>query len=54
VEAGKPLTFGPFEIEKVAPGHSFNLATWSGDATQYKLSVEAGVIHSTQPGDAVY
>ena len=48
--SNKPLTFGPYEIQKVAPGHTFNLPTWTGDATQYKLSVESGVVHSTQPG----
>jgi cyanophycinase len=48
------LTFGDFAVDKVAPGHSFNLQTWTGDATQYMLSVEAGTIHSTQPGGALY
>ncbi len=50
----KPLTFGPFTVDKVEPGHNFNLQTWTGDATQYKLSVEAGQIHSTQPGGGLY
>ncbi len=52
--SNKPLTFGPYEIQKVAPGHTFNLPTWTGDATQYKLSVESGVVHSTQPGGGLY
>jgi cyanophycinase len=50
----KPLTFGPFSLLKVEPGHAFNLRTWAGDATQYILSVEAGLIRSTQAGGAVY
>lgn len=34
---------------------SFNLVTWSGTGgTPYKLSVENGVLHSTQPGASVY
>jgi len=49
-----PLTFGDYCIAKVTPGHSFNLATWTGEATLYKLSVQAGVVHSTQTGGAVY
>jgi len=50
----KPLTFGDFVVQKVAPGHTFDLKAWSGDGIQYKLSVKAGNIHSTQPGGAVY
>jgi cyanophycinase-like exopeptidase len=53
-EKGNPLAFGPFSVQRVAPGRSFNLKEWRGDATQYTLSVEAGTIHSTQPGGAVY
>lgn len=51
---GKPLTFGPYEMQKVVPGHAFDLKTWTGNSTRYTLSVEAGVIHSTQPGGEVY
>jgi cyanophycinase len=54
VAIGRPLSFGPFEIQKVDPGHAFDLKTWTGDSTRYTLSVEAGVIHSTQPGGGVY
>jgi cyanophycinase len=48
------LTFGPYDVQKVAPGHAFNVKTWSGDATRYSLSVEAGTIRSTQQGGKVY
>jgi cyanophycinase len=51
---GKPLSFGPYEIQKVEPGHAFGLKTWTGDSTRYTLSVEAGGIRSTQPGGGVY
>jgi cyanophycinase len=54
VATGKPLTLGDFAVQKVAPGHAFDLKTWTGNSTQYKLSVEAGVIRSTQPGGGVY
>ena len=50
----KPLTFGPFDVEKVAPGHTFDLKTWQGDAVRYSLSVRDGVIQSTQAGGGVY
>jgi cyanophycinase len=50
----QPLTFGDFAVQKVAPGHAFDLKAWTGDAIQYELSIEAGIIHSTQSGGAVY
>jgi cyanophycinase len=54
VEAGKTLTFGPFAVQKVEPGHRFDLKSWAGDATAYTLSVEAGKIQSKQKGGGVY
>ena len=54
VEKGKPLTFGDYALQKVAPGHTFNLKTWTGNATPYTLSVHAGVVHSSQPNNAIY
>jgi cyanophycinase len=54
LQPGKPLAFRDVEVQKVIPSHSFNLATWTGDSTRYKLSAEAGTIHSTQPGGAIY
>jgi cyanophycinase len=54
LEAGKPLTFGPYAVAKVAPGGRFDLRAWSGESTNYVLTVHAGVIESTQPGGAVY
>ena len=41
-------------VQKVAPGHSFHLKTWTGDATRYSLSVKDGVIDSTQADRAIY
>ncbi|HEY1901335.1 MAG TPA: cyanophycinase [Terracidiphilus sp.] len=54
LQPGKPLAFRDVTVQKVGPGHAFNLKTWTGDATQYKLSVEAGILHSTQAGGAFY
>lgn len=50
----KPLTFGPFEIQKVAPGGNFYLKSWAGDAITYRLSVEDGKIRSTQNANEIY
>ena len=50
----KPLTFGPFAVDRVAPGHTFDLKKWRGDTTQYKLNVDRGMIRSAQAGSGVY
>jgi cyanophycinase len=50
----KPLTFGPFDMEKVAPGHTFKLRTGTGDAVRYALTIKNGSIASTQPGGGIY
>ena len=54
LESGKLLTGTTFIVQKVAPGHSFNLKEWSGDATTYTLRIENGAMHSTQTGGAIY
>jgi cyanophycinase len=54
MEKAKPLTFGEFDVQKVAAGHSFKLKTWTGDAAAYELSIKAGAVHSTQAGGSVY
>lgn len=51
---GKPLTLDDVEVLKVAHGHTFNVKTWQGDASRYRLSVDAGVLTSTQAGGSVY
>ena len=51
---GQSLTYGPYSVRKVAPGHIFNLKEWTGDAAQYTLTVTAGALRSTQPGGSVY
>jgi cyanophycinase len=54
VEKGQPLTFGPYAVQKVTPGHSFDLNTWTGESTAYTLTVTKGKITSTQPGGSIY
>jgi cyanophycinase len=52
--AGKPLSFGPFEVQKVAPGGSFYLKSWAGDSISYEISAKAGKLHSTQTANEIY
>jgi cyanophycinase len=54
LEAGKPLTVRNVDVQRVVPGHAFNVKTWRGEAIHYALSVDAGKITSTQPNGAVY
>jgi cyanophycinase len=53
-QKGKPLTYGPFTVQKVAPGADFYIKSWAGDGITYKLSVENGKLHSTQTANEVY
>ncbi len=54
LEPGEPLTFRKIAVQKVGPGHTFDLKAWQGDAVHYTLTVEAGKIISTQPGGWIY
>ncbi len=51
---GTGLAFGPIGVQKVAPGHAFNVRTWTGDATRYTLSIQSGITYSTQPAGSIY
>ena len=53
-QKGKPLTYGPFTVQKVAPGSDFYIKSWAGDAITYKISVEAGKLHSSQTANEIY
>jgi cyanophycinase len=53
-QKGKPLTFGPFTVQKVAPGSDFYIKSWAGDAISYKISVDAGKLHSSQTANEIY
>lgn len=52
--AHKPLTYGPFVVQKVMPGSDFYIKSWAGDAITYRLSVENGKIHSSQTANEIY
>jgi len=52
--AHTPLTYGPFTVQKVAPGADFYIRSWAGDGITYRLSVEAGKLRSTQTANEVY
>lgn len=50
-EPGKPLTFRDVDVYRIGPGGHFDLASWSGTGgIGYRLSAEAGVLHSTRDG----
>ena len=53
-KAGDPLTGLNVIVQKVLPGHKFNLQSWKGDAIEYELSIQGRMIRSTQPGNAIY
>lgn len=53
-QKGKPLTFGPFTVQKVAPGADFYINSWAGDAISYKVWVENGKIRSSQTANEIY
>jgi cyanophycinase len=50
-----PLTFHGISVYKAPAGARFDLSSWTGaGGSTYVLSVERGVIHSTQLGGAIY
>jgi cyanophycinase len=52
---GVPLTFRGVSVYKVPSGGDFNLASWAGHGgTTYSLTVEHGVIQSTQANHSIY
>ena len=54
LQDGMPLSFGDISVKKVSTGGSFDVHSWTGDSTDYRLNVEAGKITSTQPNGEVY
>jgi cyanophycinase len=51
----EPLTFHDIAVYKAAVGSHFNLSSWAGDGgVSYTLSVEQGVIHSSQVDHSIY
>lgn len=56
-EPHAPLTFRNVAVQRLKDGGSFDLRSWSsptGDTTAYDLSVEAGVLTSSQSGGSPY
>ena len=51
---GLPLTFAGISVGKLISGERFNVKAWSGDGATFTLSVDSGVVRSTQPGSAIY
>jgi cyanophycinase-like exopeptidase len=50
-EPGQPLTFSKVDVYRLAPGGSFDLATWKGEGgLAYQLSVDSGVLRSSRGG----
>ena len=54
-KANTPLTFRGVTVRSLRADERFNVLQWSSsEGASYTLSVEAGAIHSTLPGGAVY
>ena len=54
-EAGRPLTMRGFSVYRIGASGKFDVKSWRGEGgTAYTLSVEEGVIRSTQPGGVIY
>ena len=53
--SGTPLTFRNISVYRVRAGGHFALSTWQGSGgDSYSLSVDEGVIHSSQAHGAIY
>jgi cyanophycinase-like exopeptidase len=49
------LTFLNISVYRASPGAHFDLSSWTGEGgSSYRLSVEQGTVHSTQPGNKLY
>ena len=51
---GDPLTGLKAAVQKVEPGHAFNVKSWKGDSAEYELTIQGGKIRSSQPGGSLY
>lgn len=50
-----PLTYTNVQVDRAAPGSTFDVETWSGTGlTSYVLNVNDGVVTSTQPDGSIY
>jgi len=54
-QKGVPLTFRKISAYKASSGAHFDLTHWKGEGgSSYMLSVDRGIVESTQPGNATY
>jgi cyanophycinase len=54
-KAGQPLTLRNVAAYHCPSGSTFDIRSWNGDGGEaYMISVEAGEIHTSRPGNAVY
>jgi len=54
-QAKTPLTYQNIGVYRIAAGGTFNLGNWGGNGgVSYSVSVNAGVLSSTQSGGAIY
>jgi len=54
-KAGRPLTLHNVAAYHAPAGAKFDVREWNGEGGQsYTLSVDAGQIHSSRAGNAVY
>jgi cyanophycinase len=54
-KAKTPITFRSISVYRVPTGGHFDLQSWTGEGgSSYSLSVDEGVIHSTQAGGDAY
>jgi len=50
-----PLTYTDLQVQRAAPGSTFDLLAWTGkNLVSYTLNVVDGVVTSTQPGGSIY
>jgi cyanophycinase len=55
VQPKTPLTYTGVQVRKVVAGEEFDFGDWStAGSISYQLSVQAGVLTSTQAGDGIY
>jgi cyanophycinase len=53
--AGTPLTFRSISVYRLTSSGKFDLKAWKGTGgTEYTLSVNSGVVTSSQPGGSIY
>ena len=54
MDAGKPLSIENISVTKEIAGGKFDLQKWAGAGSRYELSVQNGLLHSTQAGGSIY